>query len=229
MAPFILSGSSYPYLEIWVTKKRLLERIVGALLVSAFCFILYSIFLDSETQHYIDRSTQIPLMPEFIEPLEIEETQIVIEEPVKSPVDTFIPTEEVSSQQAIESPILEISETKAEIVSSKATLSQIKEEQPSGKEVDEVEGVENQVVEQKQVIPNAWVIQVGSFSGVEKADQIVNQLISKSFKSYHRDLSRDDLYRVLIGPYIDADQAVRDQRQVDSILGVSTLLMKFEP
>ena len=68
---------------------------------------------------------------------------------------------------------------------------------------------------------------MGSFSSLEKANSIVEQLVGDSYKAYHRKLS-EDLYRVLIGPYTDAEEAVQHQRDVDQSLSLSTLLMKFE-
>ena len=80
--------------------------------------------------------------------------------------------------------------------------------------------------------PNAWVIQVGSFSDQAKADEIRDGLISQSYSAYHRQISSSSgsvLHRVLIGPYMNAEEAVRHQREVDQKLDISSLLMKFEP
>lgn len=173
-----------------MNKKLFLERVLGAILVSAFGFILYSAFLDADGDVYLDRSTQIPTQPRYIEPLNIEERDVSIPAPVKSHRELFIPTEEVTPEQALEAPIVEAG------------------------------------------TPSAWVIQVGSFSSLEKADQIRDQLIQDDYKSYHRQLQTEagsDLYRVLVGPYLNAEEAVRHQREVDEKLALSTLLMKFEP
>lgn len=169
-----------------MNKKRLFERVLGAVLVSAFGFILYSAFLDSSGSVYVDRSTQIPVQTRFIDPLVIEEDVVVVV-PEKTASQIFVPEQEVSSEEALQAPVT-----------------------TGG-------------------IPNAWVIQVGSFSGSEKADEIVGQLIQDSYKAYHRKLASQDLYRVLVGPYMDAEEAVRHQRELDKALDLSTLLMKFEP
>lgn len=173
-----------------MNRKQLLERLLGAILVSAFGFILYSAFLDSSGQVYVDRSTQIPAQTRFIDPLEIDNKKVMVDQSEKTAKEIFVPTQEVSAETALEAPVTE-------------------------------EGM-----------PNAWVIQVGSFSSSEKADEIRDQLIQKSYKAYHRQLessSLEELYRVLIGPYMNAEEAVRHQREVDQILNLSTLLMKFEP
>lgn len=177
-----------------MNRKRFFERVLGAILVSAFGFILYSAFLDSSGSVYVDRSTQIPVQSRFIEPLIITENAAIVDIPDAEAKEIFIPETEISAEEALQSPITD------------------------------------------DGMPNAWVIQVGSFSSVEKADEISNQLIEKSYKAYHRKLQANtnqgddtELYRVLVGPYMNAEEAVLHQREVDQMLSLSTLLMKFEP
>jgi len=180
-----------------MTRERLIERTIGAVLVSAFCFVVYSIFLDAETQDYIDRSTQIPAMPEFVEPLEIDDVQIVIEAPKKNTETIFIPTEEVSPQEIAESPVIQVTDV-SETKTLEPNDETAKEERLSLviEDSDQREDIINESQKAVELSPNAWVIQVGSFSGIEKADGIVNQLLKKSYKAYYRDLARDNLYRV---------------------------------
>jgi len=172
-----------------LNKKRLAERVLGAVLVCSFGFILYSAFLDYQGEQFVDRNTQIPLQTSFAEPLDLPAPP----EPVPTPETTadkiFLPSEEVDAESAIGAQVLE-----------------------QGK-------------------PSAWVIQVGSFSSVEKADEITDQLIDQDYRAYNRAISSNSksLYRVLIGPYTNAEEAIRHQREVDSMLDISTLLMKFEP
>lgn len=173
-------------------KKRLFERVLGAVLVSAFGFILYSAFLDSSGHVQVDRSTQIPVQSQFLDPLEIDDEPTSLPQPVKTASDIFVPSQKVTGEEALQDEVLS-----------------------------------------ENGLPNAWVIQVGSFSGLEKADEIRDRLSAKFYKAYHRKLDPADsegvLYRVMIGPYMNAEEAVRHQREVDQMLGLSTLLMKFEP
>lgn len=172
-----------------MNKKKLAERILGAVLVCSFGFILYSAFLDTEGTVFVDRNTQIPPQARFIEPLEIEEKEVELARP-KPVQEVFIPTKEVRPEEALEAPVLE------------------------------------------NGVANAWVIQVGSFSSLEKADEIRDSLIADDYRAYHRKLDTEDdrqLFRVLVGPYMNAEEAVQHQRAVDAMLDISTLLMKFEP
>ena len=179
-----------------MNRKQFLERVLGAILVFAFGFIVYSAFLDSSGSVYVDRSTQIPARSGFIEPLDVqtldnERARIGAHAPGRPPGELFIPRRQVTAEDALGAGIT------------------------------------------GNGMPNAWVIQVGSFSSRERADDIRDQLIGKSYKAYHRKLDADksesELYRVLLGPYMNAEQAVRHQREVDQMLELSTLLMRFEP
>lgn len=172
-----------------MNKKRLSERILGAVLVCSFGFILYSAFLDYEGEQFVDRNTQIPVQTTFVEPLDLPESPEPVPALNTTAEEMFVPREEVESQAVLEAPVLE-----------------------QGK-------------------PNAWIIQVGSFSSLEKADEIRDQLIDQDYRAYHRVISASSgsLYRVLIGPYTNAEEAVRHQRSVDTMLDITTMLMKFEP
>lgn len=172
-----------------MNKKRLAERVLGAVLVCSFGFILYSAFLDYEGEQFVDRNTRIPLQTSFNEPLDLPAPPEPVASPETTAEEMFVPQKEVDTESAMNASVLE-----------------------QGK-------------------PNAWVIQVGSFSSLEKADEISNQLMAQDYRAYHRAISANtgQLYRVLIGPYTNAEEAIRHQRAVDSLLDISTLLMKFEP
>ncbi len=173
-----------------MNKRQVAERLLGATLVCSLGFILYSIFLDSTGDVYVDRSTQIPPQSRFFEPLEIETEAVEVAGSGTSAQRIFMPRRAADRAQALNAPVLD------------------------------------------DQLPNAWVIQIGSFSTLERADEVRDRLVDSNYRAYHRKLSQideADLYKVLVGPYMRAEEAVQHQRDVDEILGVSSLLMKFEP
>lgn len=80
-------------------------------------------------------------------------------------------------------------------------------------------------------VPEAWIIQVGSFSEHEKADNFSNRLKKDGYKSYVEPvkLSQGKMYRVFIGPNIFKKDALDAQQKVEEKYRVQTLLRKFEP
>ncbi|MEQ8954254.1 MAG: hypothetical protein RL120_08985, partial [Gammaproteobacteria bacterium] len=107
-----------------MNKKRLAERVLGAVLVCSFGFILYSAFLDYEGEQFVDRNTRIPLQTSFNEPLDLPAPPEPVASPETTAEEMFVPQEEVDAESAMNASVLE-----------------------QGK-------------------PNAWVIQVGSFSSL---------------------------------------------------------------
>ncbi|MBC6428960.1 MAG: SPOR domain-containing protein [Cellvibrionales bacterium] len=84
--------------------------------------------------------------------------------------------------------------------------------------------------------PNAWVIQVGSFAGLEKANALRTRLIDTGYRAYHRRLPApaterpaQSLYRILVGPYAHSDEAIHHQREIDALLKLRTELHRFQP
>ena len=80
-------------------------------------------------------------------------------------------------------------------------------------------------------LPEAWVVQVGSFSEEGKANDLNTRLKGEGYKSYVETVSlpQGQMHRVFIGPNILKKDAVEAQRQVEERYRVQTILRKFEP
>lgn len=80
--------------------------------------------------------------------------------------------------------------------------------------------------------PNSWAIQVGSFSTSERATEVREELIAAGYRAYYRRLSTaespEQLYRVMVGPYVDASELERHMLEVNELLGVETVLKDYE-
>ena len=176
-----------------MAKAALGQRILGAAVLLSLGFIGYSVFLQSNTEAYIDRSAQIPVQTNYIEPLDFEKPRGVDTEVVSNlPNEMFNPTQE-------------------------ADVSELESALP----VDESGN------------PNSWLIQVGSFSSSERALEIRDELISQGFKAYVRMLndanSGGELHRVLVGPYLGANEIAQDQSKIDELLSLETILLDYAP
>ncbi len=78
-------------------------------------------------------------------------------------------------------------------------------------------------------LPNAWVIQVGSFSSLPRANELVEKLQKQNYKSYQRSVktSKGQYYRVFVGPFIDKSRASLKKKQIDKAYQVKSQLLKF--
>lgn len=176
-----------------MARATLGQRLLGAGVLLSLGFIGYSVFLQSNSGTYIDRSAQIPNQTKFIEPLSFEEPRGVYEDTaLQDPSEMFNPTEP-------------------------ADLSQLDSAAPVDDEGN----------------PNSWVIQVGSFSTAERASEIRDELLSSGYKAYVRILQADtidaEFHRVLVGPYLGADEVRQHQSEIDEILSLETILIDYVP
>ncbi|GAA6153183.1 SPOR domain-containing protein [Pseudoteredinibacter isoporae] len=79
--------------------------------------------------------------------------------------------------------------------------------------------------------PNAWVLQVISSSSEEKAKNLVKQLQDKNYAAYYRSAKTPKglIYRVYVGPKINRSKAERLKRELDKLLNVDALILRFQP
>jgi DedD protein len=80
-------------------------------------------------------------------------------------------------------------------------------------------------------VPLAWVVQVGSYSDAEAAKDLTQKLQARGYKAFIRSVESKGktVNRVLVGPNLKKQQAVTVKEEVDAILGINSLLLKFEP
>jgi DedD protein len=82
-----------------------------------------------------------------------------------------------------------------------------------------------------QGIPDAWVVQVGSFTNKEAANKLRDELQADGQKAYVRTVASGSgsISRVYIGPKLDKAQAQALKVQMDKRLKVNAMVMRFQP
>lgn len=97
--------------------------------------------------------------------------------------------------------------------------------------VDSAE-IQSSPVLDEEGLPNAWAIKVGSFSTLERAIEIRDQLVSHGYKAYFRRIpgaeQTEALFRVTVGPYVDAAEMAQHQSEINAVLDLETVSMDFE-
>lgn len=76
-------------------------------------------------------------------------------------------------------------------------------------------------------LPDAWVVQVGSFLAKSNVDAMVKRLQSAGFTAYIRPLKTEQGYllRVLVGPVLDRQDALQLKRRLQE-LGISSIVLR---
>lgn len=82
-------------------------------------------------------------------------------------------------------------------------------------------------------MPNAWVIQVGSFALLDNAESLNQELTNQGYESYFRltlgDADNPNLYKVYVGPIINSDETRDTFNRLNQQLDNQAILLRFEP
>jgi DedD protein len=83
----------------------------------------------------------------------------------------------------------------------------------------------------KKGLPDAWVIQGGSFKSQARADELKDKLLKQGHKAYGRSVSttKGQFFRVFVGPYIDKSRALLTKKTVDKAYKVTSQVLTFAP
>ncbi len=184
------------------------ERLLGALVFLCLGLIFYPVVFDTRSDISIDRSTQIPAAGARVQLLDLGGSAGVADAISAPDADQiFVPAQQ---------------ETDA--VASSA------DEPPAEDQSPIVERTSSPILTDAGM-PNAWVLQVGSFGQVANAEDLVNRLLDAGYRAYMRsvDSQGSRVHRVLVGPYLDRGIAEQDQRDLASSQGVNALLTDFSP
>lgn len=84
----------------------------------------------------------------------------------------------------------------------------------------------------EQGVPNAWVLQAGSFADQGNATELEQSLLAAGFRAYVRRTEAADAsprFRVFVGPYLDRAIAQADAAELSSGGFADPLILEFSP
>lgn len=196
-------------------RYTLKHRLIGAAVLAAVAVLLLPSFFKEKKDYQVNTKSQIPARPNLVAE-EFKPPQPVPNiEPAPAPETMFVPTEGVAEQPVAVAPTV----TSASSVASshKATAAQ-------------ASSVPAMPLNQ-QGLPDAWVVQVGSFTTKEAANKLRDDLQADGQKAYVRTTTNGSgsISRVYIGPKLDKNQALAVKEQMDKRLKVKSMVMRFQP
>lgn len=192
------------------------QRLVGALVLVSAGIVLWSILFTGPAAYKVDRDSQIPPAPITAEPEPIKPKRPENLAEVKEPT----PLPEPSNAPAVEEGA-EPSEVQSE--PAVAAAEKAPEETASAEK--------NPVLDPETRVPNAWVIQVASFSSEANARKLKNRLRELGYKAYVREAptpSGKVLQRVFVGPELVKETALKHKVEIEREFKLKALLHKFE-
>ena len=184
------------------------QRLIGALVLIAIAIIFLPSLFTGEQRLRLDSRTRIPSVPE-IKPLIIEAPARVLNMPqVPAPEDMYRLLEEEKSIPVAKNTVQDNAKNK------------VKSEAAAVSPALDV-----------RAIPKSWAVQVASFNTRPPAETLSTRLKGDGYKAFVHSVVIDKgrVYRVLVGPKIDHLKAQQIKDELDAVLKVSSILVKFQP
>jgi len=202
-------------------RYTLKHRLIGAAVLAAVAVLLLPSFFKEKKEYQVNTKSQIPTRPTIVAE-EFKPPQTVPNiEPAPAPEAMFVPTEAEPDQLGPDA----VAAANSSAVSSIAT----KNSSPSVKAA-QFSSVPAMPLNQ-QGLPEAWVIQVGSFASKETANKLRDDLQADGQKAYVRTTTTEGntISRVYIGPKLDRSQALAVKEEMDKRLKIKSMVMRFQP
>jgi DedD protein len=213
-------------------KYTLKHRLIGAAVLAAVAVLLLPSFFKEKSEYQVSTKSQIPASPNVVAE-EFKAPQPVPNiEPAPAPETMFVPSESASelppSEVSVsEAPVSTVTTTSSSSISGSATSTKAV---VSTIAVQAASSVPAMPLNQKG-LPDAWVVQVGSFTTKEAANKLRDDLQADGQKAYVRTTTsgNNTISRVYIGPKLDKNQALALKEQMDRRLKVKSMVMRFQP
>jgi DedD protein len=196
-------------------RYTLKHRLIGAALLAAVAVLLLPSFFKEKKDYQVSTKSQIPARPNLIAE-EFKPPQPVPNiEPAPAPETMFAPTEAAPEQTVTATVSSAAASSSASVAVAKTTA---------------VSSVASMPLN-PQGLPDAWVVQVGSFTSKEAANKLRDDLQADGQKAYVRTTTNgsSSISRVYIGPKLDKNQALALKEEMDRRLKVKSMVMRFQP
>lgn len=197
-------------------NEKLKQRLVGAVVLVSLAVIFIPMLLDGGERSSMPLfGSNIPDKPDYhFEPLDI---------PLQ-PVTT-VPEER---PQLIDKP--EASPTKEAKPQEKSKIAEVKSPEPAQAKSEPPASVSESSTASSATTSKgqeAWVVQVGSFSQSTNALALRDKLRAKSFTAFVEKLKTDGetIYRVRIGPELKRENADKQLRRLQRVMGMKGIVM----
>jgi DedD protein len=208
-------------------RYTLKHRLVGAAVLAAIAVLLLPSFFKEKKDYEVNTKSQIPAPPatvaeEFkppqpvpdIEPAPVPETMFVPAEAEAEADEHLADTDTVAADSAVVSSVAQNVSASARSTVTGAQLSSV----PA-------------MPLNQQGLPDAWVVQVGSFITKEAANKLRDELQADGQKAYVRTTTTNGhtASRVYIGPKLDRNEALAVKEEMDKRLKIKSLVVRFQP
>lgn len=203
-------------------EQGLKERLVGAAVIVIVAVIFIPMLLDnSENKEVVITRTNIPPVPESIPepPQENEFSSRIVPLKKEAPPTGMVKTEpEAEPAPTAESEPEKVTKEKDKTVSTVNTRGQT----PTAAVIENEEPVTG-------VGLSAWVVQLGSFSSKENAENLNKQLRDAGFRAFVEPLKQKNTvsYRVRVGPELKRSDAEAINTKIKTEMKLDGIVVQY--
>jgi len=205
-------------------RYTLKHRLIGAAVLAAVAVLLLPSFFKEKKEYQVNTKSQIPARPNVVAE-EFKPPQPVPNiEPAPAPETMFVPKETEADQ-----PVTDTSNV-ANSAGASSTATKNSDSVKSAVATTQLSSVAAMPLNH-QGLPDAWVVQVGSFTTKEAANKLRDDLQADGQKAYVRTTATNGntISRVYIGPKLDRGQALAVKEEMDKRLKIKSMVMRFQP
>lgn len=205
-----------------MVDKRLLQRIVGALVLLALAVIFVPMLFNREDAGR-PVAVDAPTMPEAPAAPVIETQPVEVPEPEVEPFpEEFEIIEEKTASQseapAAISPAPAPIEPEPTPATPESTTAETPPSTPAAPEEKRLDAAN---------LPISWSVQLASLSSRENADKLQKTLRSQGYNAYIR--TADGMNRVFVGPLVERAEANRLRDQLQRQQKLNGFVVRFKP
>lgn len=217
------------------------QRVIGALVLISLAVIFIPMLFDEPHQERTSKVLPIPPKPalptvQISEPKPLQLlSEVSPEETTEETAPSFVLTEldgsvpekqpepAVASSQAAEpvSPSKPQTPEKSPVAQPKAA--------PTPEKVAPIKTVASSVPA-SNLSDEAWTVQIGTFKNHENAYRLRDSIVKQGLKAYTQEISTDEgkLMRVFAGPVPSNDEAQALKVQVEKLVGMKSLVVRYK-
>lgn len=203
------------------------QRLVGALILLSGGVVLWSLLFTGPAAYKVNETTQIPPAPTVAQPEPIAPVrpaaipEVEAPEPLPEP-----PVPALTGSRGNAAPAAE-----PEVVAEpKPTPAPAPE--PAPKKSAEPDKPEVVAQQSGSAVPEAWVIQVASFSNSANAESLRKRLEAKGYDAYVKSVKTPggaSMQRVFVGPELKKATAEQHKADIEKAFRLKALLHEYTP
>jgi len=218
------------------------QRLVGALILLSGGVVLWSLLFTGPAAYKVNEATQIPPAPAVSQPEPITPVRPAaiaeVDEPARLPEPPVPDLASSASDNTSDKPTVEADAAEKTAAKPEPVVSQAPEPEPKAAVAPKPAPAATEAskananTKASAAMPEAWVIQVASFSNSANAENLRKRLAAKGYDAFVKSVSTPggkSMQRVFVGPELKKSQAERHKADIEKAFRLKALLHEYTP